>query len=1217
MKKTRVLRSGLAIFTFILFILFLSTTAFTAGTVKEYSYTVSDGYRYSNERFNNYPCSLYGPRIEWAQPFALGKLKLLIIIPWGSCYEVPELCSRIPAEVNLITTASSGKWVNPGSGEPAYEPVPVDGVALNDTAHRLLSAGYKYDAIIIAKVKWSIIPPVIQDKILAKVKAGTALVWISPWDVNDELQKQMALTTDSTLLGIIQSKVPLEILPLDVDFEQTAPKSYFPRRIGPPDIRTGKLGGGRIVWLDYKDRAVKHESLTVANVTPWLYYAEGALTPYLPDDNLYYDYYYSILGKVLYYAAGKTTPAQLSARQQVVKIKRQELPGSPVSFHLTLSSQEVKDLSLIYELRDRNNYVIKKGERDNVSLSSGQTVFSPPLPLLTQGLYVVDIWVLQRGLVLDWASSGLIVTDTKYIESVQMEKEFFAPNDHIRGTVKFAVEPEKNLSVSAELWDTYNRLVAVKNIDRGDGFDFSPIAYPLSRTYRIVVQIKEKDFVVDSAEKWFGIPSSRVDDYQFIMWANGIKTRSGRITMYQCKKYGVTGYYDGCLYYPQREQIFESADNLAQNNLLANPYSIHAVLRITPQEPFHKTVNGLIEWLKRRLDAYRKYGTMAYSTCEECYIDKNQGAWENPEALKDYHNYLKERYGTIAKLNDIWGSNFQNFDEIQFITFMEAKTTGQPTRWLEQELHRVERFNSMYELIYQAIQNDDPGARMSLDCIGGMDFDWPRMAKITRCYTQAPLEFFNKDKKNLVGTFIGYYFGAMDEWTMRITPWQYLFQGGTHIHWWPVSYAFTADRSEPMLCFKQAAEECRELEGGTGKLLISSKKRVDPILLLWSNNSYYASTVYPGEIRWENARASFENMLRHTGLDYQAVGEDFIETSLSYGENQRVLILPACQSISRRGVEKIKEFVAAGGLVIADFPPAVVDEYLRPYGDKKADSKIEFEVCPKCKGEKRIYAGGAGNVLQTCPLCGGTGQVVKGGTVPSSSMLDALFDFNEQGVKKFGKGYGLYLKGSPNRREEWGAIRRILIEKGGVRGDIEVNDIYGNLRTDVRSYVFDNGNILFLGILPDRTINNPPGESITIKLGNKMHVYDVRLHKYLGETDRVQTGILPSEAKLLAFLPARIDCLNLSLSKYTARPGDVIEVKGSLAPASLKSSTMVARIEVSLNGEIQDAYTKNLDFQGNFTYPIPLALNQQRGEYIVKVMELVSGYTQELKFNVK
>jgi hypothetical protein len=50
---------------------------------------------------------------------------------------------------------------------------------------------------------------------------------------------------------------------------------------------------------------------------------------------------------------------------------------------------------------------------------------------------------------------------------------------------------------------------------------------------------------------------------------------------------------------------------------------------------------------------------------------------------------------------------------------------------------------------------------------------------------------------------------------------------------------------------------------------------------------------------------------------------------------------------------------------------------------------------------------------------------------------------------------------------------------------------------------------------------------------------------------------------------------------------------------------------------VQPAYTKNLAFQGGFAYPIPLALNQAKGEYRVTATEVISGYTQTVVFTVE
>ncbi len=1205
-----------------LLIIFLMKPAlvFSSGTITEYSRELPPNYRYNNMVMGNQPGSLFGPRIAWAEPYALGKLKLLIILPIDASHEAVELRSRIPADISLITPTKYDQWFDGKEGDNWISPSKD---ILNNTANRLLGLGYHYDAIIIGKVRWSIIPLEIRNKVLEKVKGGTALVWISPWDVEDDLRKQMGLSEpDNSLAKKIRSTVPLGILPLDFTYKKTLPNSIAARRVGPLEIRIGKLGSGNVVCLDYQDRLGEQQHQkdfrTVHEMEPWRSYSDAiSLSPFVADDELYYDYYFSILGKALYHASGKTTTAAVHAQEPLVTVERQKLPSSPLSFSIELSEQELRDWSVVYEVRDRHNRVINKGAVGNLDFIGHTARFSLPLPQLSQGTYVVDVWALQRGAVLDWASAALIVTDTKYLDSIQPEKEYFAHNDRIGGTVKFATPLTKDLSVIVELWDSYSRLVAIAELEDGNGkFEFPPIANPLSRIYHLVACVKENGFVIDQADVWVGLPNNTLDDYQVFVWANAVNTRINRKLMHQYKQNAVSGYYDLITWLP-RELIFESADALARNNLLALPYCYGSWnFCISPKSTLENQLKSRkMEVYPPRVEAYRRYGTIAYSTSEESYISRDEKAWDNPDALNDYHLYLKDRYGDIMNLNQVWGTKFNNFDDISLISFMTAKTSHQATRWMEQELHKIDRFNMVEEITFQTIQNMDPGARVSLDCQGGMDFDWPRMAKIIRAGSQTPLAPFRADV-NFYTTWTGYYpcFGAnwIGEYMMRIPPWQKLFQGGRHILWWPGTM-FSADLCEPLQCTRQAIEEYRELENGIGKLLISSHKKVDPILLFWSNSSYYAGIMYPGELTWEMAREHFEYLFQRIGFDYQAVGAEFIEESLEYSEQQRVLLLPACQAISRKGVKKIRTFAEAGGLVIADYPPATLDEYLRPYG-ATSTSECTFETCPKCQGKKRVEIN---MVWQACPVCGGTGQIIKGENAPNQSLLEDVFDFSRQSIRKIGKGYGLFLKGSPVRREEWGAIRKSLIENASIQSDIEVQDTLGNLRTDVQSYVFDNGRAIFLGIIPDRTLNNPPGEKLTVKLKSQMHVYDVRRQQYLGKTDLLKSAILLNEAKLLAFLPERIEGLNISLSKKSGRPGDVMEISGELLPKSLKDSKMVVRIEITKNGKIQEAYTKNLSFNGSFTYPIPLALNQMSGNYHVKISEIISGYTQEIVYVVE
>ena len=158
---------------------------------------------------------------------------------------------------------------------------------------------------------------------------------------------------------------------------------------------------------------------------------------------------------------------------------------------------------------------------------------------------------VAAGAVLDWASVGLVVADQQYVAAIEPTKEFYGRNEAIEGTVKWKTIPGQGLTAAVELWDTYERLTAVAAVDVGTGrFQFPPQKHLRSRTYRLVAKVMEKDFAVDRKTCWIGMPSNELDDYQCLYWAAGLKSRSGQVLMHQCREFGLTGYYDGTVWFP-------------------------------------------------------------------------------------------------------------------------------------------------------------------------------------------------------------------------------------------------------------------------------------------------------------------------------------------------------------------------------------------------------------------------------------------------------------------------------------------------------------------------------------------------------------------------------------------------------------------------------------------------------------------------------------------
>ena len=170
---------------------------------------------------------------------------------------------------------------------------------------------------------------------------------------------------------------------------------------------------------------------------------------------------------------------------------------------------------------------------------------------------------------------------------------------------------------------------------------------------------------------------------------------------------------------------------------------------------------------------------------------------------------------------------------------------------------------------------------------------------------------------------------------------------------------------------------------------------------------------------------------------------------------------------------------------------------------------------------------------------------------------------------------------------------------------------------DLRSYVFDNGPAHLLGILPDRSLGNPPGQEFVVRLGQRAHAYNVRQRKYLGHVASVEAGIRETEAKLLAFLPERIEGIAVLVDRAKAKPGQTVTAKIRVHPEALSQVRFAVRVEVLRGDTPVPAYGRNVWVTGTTAYPLPLALNEPAGDARVRVTEVVSGFTAETGFEVR
>jgi hypothetical protein len=1181
-------------------------------TVGQYSHRKGD-YELVNTAYNQLPATLISPHIAWARNPAWGEPRVLLVLPTWASRDAVELKQRFPCQVSVVMTRSHLEWAVPKSGEPYGE---ADAKEPTRIALTLLHRPDKYDAIVIGKVDWSAIPEPVRQLVLDRVATGSGLVYVSPRGLDERLEKLRADNRPKESPSLIAEGVPLAMLPLRNE----------KRGMGPLEIATAQYGQGRVVFVDYRDHA---RILEGGNEWRYAVGAETiALTPFVEDDPLFYDYYYSLLGKALLWAARKDPESRIVPKSEAFEIDSGKLPGSLALFAVTVGKQGAACIAHV-ELRDRDNRVIVVRQVP-LPMAAGPSEVALDIPRVKTGLYVADLWLIAGGHVANWASIRISVVGPEYIEAVVPDKACYGRGEAIRGTVRFRASLPAGATVRVELLDPHQRVVSRTELQpTGRSAAFALDArHPLARVFAVVASVVDKDGVRQARTAHVGVPDRSVRDFLSLMWSAAISSRTQRILREQCRRHEVDGYYDGVLFLGE-ETTRQCAFNLAWSNLVAQPYAQHINVG-THWTVLADYLRNCADPLRARAAAYAPYGTVGYSICEENYIEKTDKQWGRPEALAEYRQWAQARYGSLDKANEVWGSSLAKWEDLGLITLAEAKRRDCFPRWVAQERYRQDFFMRVHEAAAAKVREGDSGARITLDCIEGHDFDWPRAAGFAQGGWAnghlVPFVMYGPDA--VYGEGIGWNPGQLDAFRMRFFPWKALLDGGQIIFWWPIGFhqglggaaAFTPDASEPLLCFSQMVDEVRRIHHGVGTLLVQSQKAKDPIVMNHSTMSYYASVLNRREITWEDSRKMFRQVLGRIGRTARELTPREME-NLRYSDAARVLILPYSQSMTEKEIAAVKRFAEDGGLVVADFAPALFDGDCRPYGKPELVSAGKETTCPRCAGKMR-YEEATPTVTRwvACPVCAGTGRILEGREVryTGSRLEDFFGSLTPMRLTNHGKGKSLYLGKLLGQPGDWEGFANLLEQYAGLKPHFRVLDALGNPRTDVVTAAFVNGSARFVCFLPEQLVAEPPGPETTVQLPERRHIYDVLRQDYLGHTAIIRTGAVPAVPKIFAALPCRLESLSLRVSGTQFAPGAEAKVRATLAPAEIAGAGLCVRFEVlDPAGHPLAHYTRKVVANsGEFELIVPLALNETPGRYTVQAEEIVSGLRAETAYIV-
>jgi hypothetical protein len=585
-----------------------------------------------DQPYDRLPGTLQTSHVPWARPLAGGKLAVLFVCPYNNSREVVELAQRLDVNATVIMSAGHTGW-----SEGYFEgtnATPLQGVEAKSVLEKLsrqrLALENHYDAIVIGKLSWQVIPAGVRDGILAHVERGTGLVYLSPnrlkagWnrrevadDKDPEFSQMFEGGSDHATRDRILAALPIDIMPLQ-QFEniQTYRPLPAPRHQWQQAglrLSSSTRGKGRILGIDYLDEMIA--TRMSASLTPAYQHPRG------DHDEVIYDLSHALLARGILWAVDRLSndpleilidapatdlteiPVAGSERFQwrqatpETVVERVDLPRSQVIVKMP-GDPRIDRMVLV--LRERTGHL-----RDHVATEYPQPEMTPSrvivrqdrkiapqgsarmtLPMLSRGTYLLNVQALdKKGAVVDFACRSFRVESVNHVTRMETDAGHYQAGGKIQGTIEVAEALQAEHAVEVTVYDMWGRRVYTGStkVSGERAYKFSvPVNNPLSELWDVQASIVGPHGVVDHGTLPVPILNNTFDEYMFMLIFSPTPGRSnwkGALHARQLRRYGINATYT-YLIYSDHGQYFHNA----REHLRSVAYAEHSGEYLSPAD---------------------------------------------------------------------------------------------------------------------------------------------------------------------------------------------------------------------------------------------------------------------------------------------------------------------------------------------------------------------------------------------------------------------------------------------------------------------------------------------------------------------------------------------------------------------------------------------------------------------------------------------------------
>jgi hypothetical protein len=332
----------------------------------------------------------------------------------------------------------------------------------------------------------------------------------------------------------------------------------------------------------------------------------------------------------------------------------------------------------------------------------------------------------------------------------------------------------------------------------------------------------------------------------------------------------------------------------------------------------------------------------------------------SPGSLEGMRVWLRQNYGALDALNAEWGTRFLRWEDVQPETTRQAmrRSDDNFAAWADLKAWMDVAFARAVRMGTDAVHEADPSALAGMEGVqipGWGGYDYSLLVGAVDVMELDDLPLAHSLNPRLITLTTSFHGEPRDIHAI----WRDLLAGSRGLVLWDPRNEIVSEDATIAARGLAYRDTLAEIRGGIGALLLGSEPQFDPVAIFYSPASFRTQWMLeqmPHGAAWMNrdsetelgsnaardAMWAYERAVTHLGLHPRYVSSlDGLRA-----QGFRTLILPHAIALSEDDARVIREFVKAGGTVIADVQPGVFDAHARRMPQPLLDTTLLRMIAP-------------------------------------------------------------------------------------------------------------------------------------------------------------------------------------------------------------------------------------------------------------------------------